>query len=99
MAIRAMNREQNSDLDTNCGRFDLRDTAELTNYSRSERRQAKAASKLPSEMGFQERPAFQKAGAEVLIKVRPDIVAPVIDSVNRNHQFRQEDNIAFRAGT
>ncbi|KAF7923014.1 hypothetical protein EAE99_007205 [Botrytis elliptica] len=30
-AIRAMNREQNSDLDTNFGRFVLRYTAELTN--------------------------------------------------------------------
>ncbi|TGO20449.1 hypothetical protein BPAE_0295g00120 [Botrytis paeoniae] len=160
---RNMNREQNSDLYANFGRFVLRQTAELTNadiaalssgvsnlvmlahreaglnrekfltsvffnwdtsyvppggpptlpdkivsdasiacgfwrtdcYSQSERSQAKAANKLPSEMGFPERPAFQKAGAEVLIKARPGIVAPTLGFVNRNHQFEQEDNIAF----
>ncbi|TGO31801.1 hypothetical protein BHYA_0406g00040 [Botrytis hyacinthi] len=68
-------------------------------YSHSERRQAKAASKLPSEMGFLERPALQKAGAEVLIQVRPGVVAPNFGFVNRRKQFGLENNIAFRAGT
>ncbi|TGO45973.1 hypothetical protein BOTNAR_0623g00030 [Botryotinia narcissicola] len=167
MAIRAMNRERNSDPNANFGRFVLRDVAELTNaditalssgvndliilaqieaclhreeflnsiffnwntsyrslgvppklpgriesdasivcgswrtdcYSYTGRRKAKAASKLPSEMGFPERTDVQKAGAEVLIYVRPGIVAPNVGFVNRRKQFGLENNIAFRAGT
>ncbi|TGO84143.1 hypothetical protein BPOR_0544g00080 [Botrytis porri] len=68
-------------------------------YSHSERTQAKAACKLPSEMGIPERPAAQKAGAEVLIKVRPGIIAPSLGFVNRNGGFGMEDNIALHAGT
>ncbi|KAI9644029.1 hypothetical protein NHQ30_007381 [Ciborinia camelliae] len=61
-------------------------------YSQSERSQAKAAKKSPSEMGFPERPAVQKAGAEVLLKVRPGFIAPAVGFVNRNHQYGQDDN-------
>ncbi|TGO44504.1 hypothetical protein BCON_0507g00040 [Botryotinia convoluta] len=57
------------------------------------------AHRRASEMGFPERPTAQKAGAEVLIKVRPGIVAPTLGFVSRNHQSGQEDNIAFHGGT
>lgn len=40
-------------------------------YSRSERTKAKAANKLPRHMGFPERLAARKAGADVYLRVQP----------------------------
>ncbi|TGO15929.1 hypothetical protein BTUL_0034g00530 [Botrytis tulipae] len=143
MAIRAMNREQNSDPNANFGRFVLRDAAELTNADMTAlssgvndliilaQREAclhreeflnsiqalyadpgeQIAIRIPNtgkqkpqvnclaRWGFPERTAVQKAGAEVLINVRPGIVAPNVGFVNRRKQFGLVDNIAFRAGT
>ncbi|THV49649.1 hypothetical protein BGAL_0185g00070 [Botrytis galanthina] len=60
---------------------------------------ARMAGKNATEMGFPERPRYQRAGADAFLKVRPGTLGPKTDFVNAKSQYTQDDNVRLMGTT